>query len=235
MLGPCYLDGSYSEAFPHVSQDEEGLRQFFKQFSFPGQIGSHCTPETPGSIHEGGELGYVLSHACGSVFDNPELIAIACVGDGEAETGPLATSWHINKFLNPIRDGAVLPVLYLNGYKVDVERPGAIQAANTAPLGAWIGAIMQCNPRNYRLFGPDETASNRLQAVYATSKKCWMADVLPEDEGGSELSPDGRVIEMLSEHTLVGMMEGYLLTGRCGWRCVNSMCPGGLPLAHGIA
>lgn len=390
MLGPCYLDGSYSEVFPHVSQDEEGLGHFFKQFSFPGHIGSHCTPETPGSIHEGGELGYVLSHACGSVFDNPELIAIACVGDGEAETGPLATSWHINKFLNPIRDGTVLPVLHLNGYKianptilsristeelcsllrgygwtpylvegsdpasmhrtmarvmetavleiralqrqardagepfrprwpmivlrspkgwtgpkemdgrrlegfwrshqvplaqvktnpaqlaaleqwlrsyrpwelfdaqgapvemvrshapsgprrmgsnpranggllrqtlrlpplesfaVEVERPGVVQAANTAPLGEWIGAIMKRNPHNYRLFGPDETASNRLQAVYAVSKKCWMADLLPEDEGGSELSPDGRVVEMLSEHTLVGMMEGYLLTGRYG-------------------
>jgi len=359
MLGPCYLDGSYSEVFPHISRDLEGLGRFFKQFSFPGHIGSHCTPETPGSIHEGGELGYVLSHACGSVFDAPELITIACVGDGEAETGPLATSWHINKFLNPVRDGAVLPVLHLNGYKianptilsristeelcsllrgygwtphlvegsdpvsmhrtmarvmetavleirslqrqardagkpfrprwpmivlrspkgwtgpkemdgrrlegfwrshqvplaqvktdpgqltaleqwlqsyrpgelfnaqgtpvemvrshapsgskrmgsnpranggllrqtlrlpplepfaVDVERPGVIQAANTAPLGEWIGAVMKSNPRNYRLFGPDETASNRLQAVYAVSKKCWMADMLPEDEDGN--------------------------------------------------
>jgi xylulose-5-phosphate/fructose-6-phosphate phosphoketolase len=118
VLGPTYLDGSYSEIYPDKSQDAQGLRSFFKQFSFPGHIGSHCTPETPGSIHEGGELGYVLSHACGAVFDNPELIALACVGDGEAETGPLATSWHINKFLNPISDGAVLPVLHLNGYKI---------------------------------------------------------------------------------------------------------------------
>ena len=118
VLGPTYLDGSYSEIYPDKSQDAEGLRRFFKQFSFPGHIGSHCTPETPGSIHEGGELGYVLSHACGAVFDNPNLIALACVGDGEAETGPLATSWHINKFLNPISDGAVLPVLHLNGYKI---------------------------------------------------------------------------------------------------------------------
>ncbi|MFM7266144.1 MAG: phosphoketolase, partial [Cyanobium sp.] len=118
VLGPTYLDGSYSEIYPDKSQDVEGLERFFKQFSFPGHIGSHCTPETPGSIHEGGELGYVLSHACGAVFDNPELIALACVGDGEAETGPLATSWHINKFLNPVRDGAVLPVLHLNGYKI---------------------------------------------------------------------------------------------------------------------
>jgi xylulose-5-phosphate/fructose-6-phosphate phosphoketolase len=118
VLGPTYLDGSYSEVYPDKSQDLEGMGRFFKQFSFPGHIGSHCTPETPGSIHEGGELGYVLSHACGAVFDNPNLIALACVGDGEAETGPLATSWHINKFLNPIGDGAVLPVLHLNGYKI---------------------------------------------------------------------------------------------------------------------
>ena len=119
VLGPLYLEGSYSEVYPEKSQDEEGLRRFFKEFSFPGGIGSHCTPETPGSIHEGGELGYVLSHACGAAFDNPDLIVAAVVGDGEAETGPLATSWHINKFLNPIRDGAVLPILNLNGYKIN--------------------------------------------------------------------------------------------------------------------
>jgi phosphoketolase len=107
------------EVYPDKSLDEEGLRRFFKQFSFPGGVGSHCTPETPGSIHEGGELGYVLSHACGAAFDNPDLIVAAVVGDGESETGPLATSWHVNKFLNPIRDGAVLPVLSLNGYKID--------------------------------------------------------------------------------------------------------------------
>jgi len=113
VLAPTYLDGSYSEIYPNKSQDAVGMGLFLKQFSFPGHIGSHCTPETPGSIHEGGELGYVLSHACGAVFDNPTLIALACVGDGEAETGPLATSWHINKFLNPMSDGAVLPVLHL--------------------------------------------------------------------------------------------------------------------------
>ena len=118
-MAPVYLEGSYSEVYPEKGQDEEGLREFFKQFSFPGGIGSHCTPETPGSIHEGGELGYVLSHACGAAFDNPELIVAAVVGDGESETGPLATSWHINKFLNPIRDGAVLPILHLNGYKIN--------------------------------------------------------------------------------------------------------------------
>ncbi len=119
VLGPAYLEGTYSEVYPEKSQDVEGLRDFFKEFSFPGGIGSHCTPETPGSIHEGGELGYVLSHACGAAFDNPELIVAAVVGDGESETGPLATSWHINKFLNPARDGAVLPILHLNGYKIN--------------------------------------------------------------------------------------------------------------------
>ncbi|MGC2326993.1 MAG: phosphoketolase family protein, partial [Candidatus Sulfotelmatobacter sp.] len=119
VLGPAYLEGTYSEVYPEKSQDPEGLREFFRQFSFPGGIGSHCTPETPGSIHEGGELGYVLSHACGAAFDNPELIVAAVVGDGESETGPLATSWHINKFLNPARDGAVLPILHLNGYKIN--------------------------------------------------------------------------------------------------------------------
>ena len=119
VLAPGYLEGAYSEIYPDKSEDERGLREFFKQFSFPGGIGSHCTPETPGSIHEGGELGYVLSHACGAAFDNPELIVAAVVGDGESETGPLATSWHISKFLNPIRDGAVLPILHLNGYKIN--------------------------------------------------------------------------------------------------------------------
>src|SRR6516164_6443834 len=119
VLGPGYLEGTYSEIYPEKSEDEVGMREFFKQFSFPGGIGSHCTPETPGSIHEGGELGYVLSHACGAAFDNPDLIVAAVVGDGESETGPLATSWHISKFLNPIRDGAVLPILHLNGYKIN--------------------------------------------------------------------------------------------------------------------
>ena len=119
VLAPVYLEGTYTEIYPEKTQDEKGLQEFFKQFSFPGGIGSHCTPETPGSIHEGGELGYVLSHACGAAFDNPDLIVAAVVGDGEAETGPLATSWHISKFLNPVRDGAVLPILHLNGYKIN--------------------------------------------------------------------------------------------------------------------
>ncbi|MCP9792346.1 phosphoketolase family protein, partial [Vulcanococcus limneticus Candia 3F8] len=391
VLAPSYLDGSYSEIYPDKSQDAVGMGRFFKQFSFPGHIGSHCTPETPGSIHEGGELGYVLSHACGAVFDNPDLIALACVGDGEAETGPLATSWHINKFLNPVHDGAVLPVLHLNGYKianptllariprdelasllrgygwdplfveghepaamhramaaamdtaigrilqvraearasgeavrpawplivlrspkgwtgpaelngqklegfwrshqvplpnprhdpaqlqqleswlksyrpwelfdangrllpelqvlspvgnrrmgsnphanggllrrklhlppsaayaVAVPAPGQVEHENTAPLGALLRDAIGRNPNSLRVFGPDETASNRLQAIYEVSKKVWMEDFLPEDLGGSELAREGRVVEMLSEHTLVGMMEGYLLTGRYGF------------------
>jgi xylulose-5-phosphate/fructose-6-phosphate phosphoketolase len=391
VLGPTYLDGSYSEVYPDKGQDTLGMRRFFKQFSFPGHIGSHCTPETPGSIHEGGELGYVLSHACGAVFDNPDLIALACVGDGEAETGPLATSWHINKFLNPISDGAVLPVLHLNGYKianptllaripreelanlmrgygwepifvegsepkamheamaaamdraigrileirsegrasgeavrpawpmivlrspkgwtgpaalhgkklegfwrahqvplaapntdpeqlglledwlksyrpwelfdangtlipelralspvgqrrmgsnphanggllrrklqfpaladyaVAVDVPGSKEVENTYPLGELLRDIIRTNPDSMRVFGPDETSSNRLQAIYEVSKKVWMEDFLPEDLNGSELARSGRVVEMLSEHTLVGMMEGYLLTGRYGF------------------
>ena len=119
VLAPVYLEGTYSEIYPNKSEDEEGLQAFFKQFSFPGGIGSHCTPETPGSIHEGGELGYSISHAFGAAFDNPNLLVAVAVGDGESETGPLATSWHSSKFLNPIRDGAVLPILHLNGYKIN--------------------------------------------------------------------------------------------------------------------
>ncbi|MDX2244503.1 MAG: phosphoketolase family protein [Leptolyngbyaceae cyanobacterium bins.302] len=390
-LAPCYLEGSYSEIYPDKSEDEEGLCKFFRQFSFPGGIGSHCTPETPGSIHEGGELGYSLSHAYGAAFDNPNLIVAALVGDGESETGALATSWHSNKFNNPIRDGAVLPVLHLNGYKINnptilarvshdelrdlfqgygytpffvegsdpesmhqamaatldhcvaeirriqqearssgtatrfrfpmivmrtpkgwtgpkevdghmvegfwrahqvpmggmhsnpdhlrqleewmrsykpeelfdgsgkllpeikdmapsgtkrlgatpyanggllrrslrlpdfreygiaVEQPGQIEAENTKPLGVFLRDVMQCNMTNFRVFGPDENTSNKLQAIYEVSKKFWIAEFLPEDLDGSELSPDGRVMEMLSEHTLEGWLEGYLLTGRHGF------------------
>src|SRR5215468_7065031 len=118
VLGPAYLEGTYSEVYPDKSEDLEGMQKFLRQFSFPGHIGSHCTPETPGSIHEGGELGYSLAHAYGAALDNPDLIVACVVGDGESETGPLATAWHSNKFLNPIRDGAVLPILNLNGYKI---------------------------------------------------------------------------------------------------------------------
>ncbi len=390
VLGPTYLEGTYSEIYPDKSQDLEGLQKFFKQFSFPGHIGSHVTPETPGSIHEGGELGYSLSHAYGMAFDNPDLIVACVIGDGEAETGPLATAWHSNKFVNPVRDGAVLPILNLNGYKIanptilarvsheelaalftgygytpyfvegddptamhqkmaatldqtigdiravqqtarasrnpvrprwpmivlrspkgwtgpkeinghkvegswrshqvpfsDVRenpaslklleewlrsyRPGELfdesgalvpelralapgghrrmsanlhanggllrkdlklpdfrdyavevssrgtrEYENTRPLGEYLRDVLANNPTSFRLFGPDETASNRLQAVYKASKKTWMADLLPEDDDGGELSPDGRVMEMLSEHTLLGWLEGYVLTGRHG-------------------
>ncbi len=390
VLGPAYLEGTYSEVYPDKSADEEGMQKFFKQFSFPGHIGSHVTPETPGSIHEGGELGYSLSHAYGMAFDNPDLIVSCVVGDGEAETGPLATAWHSNKFINPVRDGAVLPILNLNGYKIanptilarisreelealfvgygykpyfvegsdpelmhqkmaetleravdeiragqkaarrskDPVRPrwpmiilrapkgwtgpkdldghklegfwrshqvpfadvrsnpshlkvleewmrsyrpeelfdehgkfapelaalspkgarrmsanphanggllrkelklpdfrayavqvpvrGTTLHENTKPLGAFLRDVMKNNPTSFRVFGPDETASNRLQAIYEVSKKTWMADLLPEDADGGELARDGRVMEMLSEHTLLGWLEGYLLTGRHG-------------------
>jgi xylulose-5-phosphate/fructose-6-phosphate phosphoketolase len=391
VLGPAYLEGTYSEIYSDKTEDAAGLREFFKQFSFPGGIGSHCTPETPGSIHEGGELGYVLSHACGAAFDNPSLIVAAVVGDGESETGPLATSWHISKFLNPIRDGAVLPILHLNGYKINnpsllarvsheevedlfrgfgwapyfvegsdpdsmhqamaatlehciseirryqqdartsgvakrprwpmivlrtpkgwtapaevgghrlegfwrahqvpmadvkknaeqlkileawmraqkpeelfdvdgrlipelkelaptgdrrmsanphanggrlkknlrlpdfrsyrlaVQKPGKIEAENTRPLGAFLRDVMKFNMDRFRVFGPDENTSNKLQDIYEVSKKFWIAEYFPEDSDGGELAPDGRVIEMLSEHTVEGMLEGYLLTGRHGF------------------
>jgi len=391
ILAPAYLEGVYSEVYPNKGEDEEGMRQFFKEFSFPGGIGSHCTPETPGSIHEGGELGYSISHAFGAAYDNPDLLVTVMVGDGEAETGPLATSWHSNKFLNPIRDGAVLPILHLNGYKINnptilarisheelenlfkgygwtpyfvegsdpmtmhaamagvLERcvleirriqdearasgipgrprwpmivlrspkgwtgpaevdgkkvegfwrahqvpiadvrnnpahlqqleawlhsyrpdelfdvagrlrpelkalapagsrrmsanphanggllrralrmpdfrdyaaelpgPGKITAENTRPLGKLLRDVMAENMHNFRVFGPDENASNKLDNLYEITKKTWLADIYPEDAGGSELSPDGRVMEILSEHTLEGWLEGYLLTGRHGF------------------
>ncbi|ADC61973.1 phosphoketolase family protein [Allochromatium vinosum] len=391
VLAPVYLEGTYSEIYPNKSEDEEGLKAFFKQFSFPGGIGSHCTPETPGSIHEGGELGYSISHAFGAAFDNPDLLVAVAVGDGEAETGPLATSWHSSKFLNPIRDGAVLPILHLNGYKINnptllsripdeelaslmrgygwtphfvagddpltlhqtmaatldachdqiraiqhaarasgeatrahwpmivlrtpkgwtgpsevdghkvegfwrahqvplsgmhdnpehlkqledwlrsyrpeelfdaqgrlipelkalapqgtkrmsasphangglirralrmpdfrdyairVDKPGTARAMNTKPTGALLRDVMARNLDNFRVFGPDENSSNKLDAVYEVSKKLWLCDYKPEDADGGELSPDGRVLEMLSEHTLEGWYEGYVLTGRHGF------------------
>ena len=390
VLGPVYLEGTYSALYPDKSEDAEGMKKFFKQFSFPGNIGSHVTPETPGSIHEGGELGYSVSHAYGSILDNPDLITCVVVGDGESETGPLATAWHSNKFINPARDGAVLPVLNLNGYKIanptilarisheelahlfqgygytpyfvegkdpaemhqkmaavmeecilkirevqqaarstgkierprwpmivlrspkgwtgpaevdgkkvedfwrshqvpmggmqdnpdhlrrleawmrsyqpedlfdengtlipelkalapegdrrmsanphanggllrralkmprfqdyaiQMEAPGVEEFENTKVLGQLMRDIFRNNPDNFRLMGPDETASNRLQDVYAVTKKVWMGDLYPEDADGGELSRDGRVMEMLSEHTLQGWLEGYLLTGRHG-------------------
>ena len=391
VLAPVYLEGTYSEVYPDKCENEEGLRRFFKQFSFPGGIGSHCTPETPGSIHEGGELGYSLSHAFGAAFDNPDLLVAVAVGDGEAETGPLATAWHSNKFLSPIRDGAVLPILHLNGYKINnptllarisheeleqllrgygwtphfvegddpltmhrqmaatleqclaairavqlaardsgrasrgrwpmivlrspkgwtgpkevdghkvegfwrahqvplsgmhdnpahlaqleawlrsyrpeelfdevgrlrpelkalapkgsrrmsanphanggllrrplrlpdfreyarpLAAPAQEEAYNTRPLGRFLRDVMARNMDNFRVFGPDENTSNKLDDIYAVSKKLWLADYLPEDADGGELSPDGRVLEMLSEHTLEGWYEGYVLTGRHGF------------------
>jgi len=391
VLAPVYLEGTYSEIFPNKSEDIEGMHAFFKEFSFPGGIGSHCTPETPGSIHEGGELGYSVSHAFGAAFDNPGLLVAVVVGDGEAETGPLATSWHSDKFLDPVRDGAVLPILNLNGYKInnptilarisheelenlfkgygwaphfvegsdpeemhrkmaatlenclleirhiqaearargeskrarwpmivlrspkgwtgpkevdghkvesfwrahqvplagvrenpehlkilegwlrsyrpqelfdeggrlipelkalapaglrrmsanphangglirralrlpdfrnyaiEVNEPGRIFAENTRPLGRFLRDIVRKNPHSFRVFGPDENSSNKLDAIYEVSKKLWLADYLPEDADGGELAPNGRVLEMLSEHTLEGWLEGYLLTGRHGF------------------
>ncbi|HTW80671.1 MAG TPA: phosphoketolase family protein [Terracidiphilus sp.] len=396
VLSNAWMEGTYSEVYPEISMDLEGLRLFFRQFSFPGGIGSHCTPETPGSIHEGGELGYSLSHAFGAAFDNPDLIVSCAVGDGEAETGPLATSWHSNKFLNPMRDGAVLPVLHLNGYKianptilaripheelewlfrgygwnphfvegddpqlmhqqmaatvercigeirtiqqearacgkltggaagrprwpmivlrspkgwtgpkqvdghkvegfwrahqvpileaaenpkhlqlledwlrsyrpdelfdekgapvdelralapagdqrmtanphanggrlrkplrmpdfqayaVTVQEPGKQYAGSVEALAHLLRDVMRSNPTNFRVFGPDETASNRLQTIYEVSPKTWMEEIRPEDSDGTEIAPEGRVMEMLSEHTLEGWFEGYLLTGRHGF------------------
>jgi xylulose-5-phosphate/fructose-6-phosphate phosphoketolase len=390
ILSNVYLEGTYSEVYPEKSQDIEGMRRLFRSFSFPGGIGSHCTPELPGSLHEGGELGYSLSHAYGIAFDHPDLITVAVVGDGEAETGPLATAWHSNKFLNPRRDGAVLPVLHLNGYKINnptllarishrelenlfigygyrpyfvegsehdsmhqamaatlehcveeireiqaqarkfgsterpvwpmvvlrspkgwtcpaeidghkaegswrahqvpikdvakhpedlrvleqwlrsyrpeelfdqdgrlreelralapegtrrmgsnpianggtvrkplrlpdinayavaVTQPGTVEKGNTLPLGEFLRDILRMNPENFRVFGPDETASNKLDAVYEASPKTWMAERFPEDEDEGFLGPEGRVMEMLSEHTLEGWLEGYLLSGRHG-------------------
>ena len=390
-LANSYLEGHYSEVYPDKSENVDGMRRFFKEFSFPGGIGSHCTPETPGSIHEGGELGYSISHAFGAAFDNPDLIVAVVVGDGEAETGPLATSWHSNKFLNPATDGAVLPILHLNGYKisnptilaripddelrflfrgygwkpyvvegddpadvhqkmaatlehciqeiraiqadarqsgqverpqwpmiilrtpkgwtcpkevdghkvegfwrahqvpvlevkenpahlrivenwmrgykpeelfdeqgrlipelkelapaggrrisanphanggslrkplnmpdfrdyaVSVTKPGGSHAQPTYILGEFLRDVMRQNMTSFRVFGPDETASNKLQAIYEASKKTWLAEFKPEDLDGSELSRCGRVMEMLSEHTLEGWFEGYVLTGRHGF------------------
>jgi xylulose-5-phosphate/fructose-6-phosphate phosphoketolase len=389
LVANTYLEGTYSEYYPHISQNEEGMKKLFKQFSFPGGIPSHVAPETPGSIHEGGELGYALVHAYGAVFDNPDLLACCVIGDGEAETGPLATSWHSNKFLNPARDGAVLPILHLNGYKisnptvlarlnkeelisllsgyghkpyfvegdepelmhqlmaanletvlaeiqaiqrdaragfqqrprwpmivlrtpkgwtgpkvvdgkpaegsfrshqvplaqlatkpehlrqleewmrsykpqelfdetgklrpelaelapkgrrrmghnphangglllkelklpsyreyaVEVSQPGTVEAEATRVMGRFLRDVMKLNAeeRNFRLMGPDETSSNRLDAVFEVTDRVWMERVLPGDE---HQSPHGRVMEVLSEHMCQGWLEGYLLTGRHGF------------------
>ena len=391
LVANTYLEGTYTEYYSNISQDEEGIKRLFKQFSFPGGIPSHVAPETPGSIHEGGELGYALVHAYGAAFDNPDLIVAAVVGDGEAETGPLAASWHSNKFLNPVRDGAVLPILHLNGYKianptvlaripreeleslmvgygykpywvegsdpetmhqlmaatmdtvigeikaiqekartkgysdrpqwpmivlkspkgwtgpkevdgkktegswrshqvplaemaskpghvqlledwmksykpeelfddkgkliaelaelapkgdrrmganphangglllkdlkmpefadyaVDVQKPGSVMAEATRVTGRFLRDVMKLNQENanFRIVGPDETASNRLDPVFDVTGREWVGSILPEDD--EHLSPDGRVMEVLSEHLCQGWLEGYLLTGRHGF------------------
>ncbi len=390
MVANTYLEGTYSELYPDVTLNEDGMRKLFRQFSFPGGIPSHAAPDVPGSIHEGGELGYALSHAYGAAFDNPGLIVACVVGDGEAETGPLATAWHSNKFLNPKRDGAVLPILHLNGYKianptilarippdelnalfvgygyepllvegddpalmhqqmalvldkafdrirsiqtaarqgpgirsrpkwpmiilrspkgwtgpkevdglrtegfwrshqvplsgladkpghlklledwlrsyrpeelfdekgaprdfirataphaahrmsanphanggllrqplmlpdvhdhaVKLEKPGAVKAESTRAMGKFLRDVLKLNAatNNFRIVGPDETASNRLQDVFEVTDRAWMEAILPEDVA---LGPEGRVLEILSEHTCQGWLEGYVLTGRHG-------------------
>ncbi|MGV8093499.1 MAG: phosphoketolase [Mangrovibacterium sp.] len=389
LVGNTYLEGTYSEVYPDVTQDKAGLKKLFTRFSFPGGIPSHVSPECPGSIHEGGELGYSLSHAFGAVFDNPDLIVACVIGDGEAETGPLATAWHSNKFLNPITDGAVLPILHLNGYKIanpavfdriprkeleqllrgcgwepyfvegnkpkkmhqsmaaaldktirtirkiqknarnnndatrphwpmivlrspkgwtgpkevdgiqvedtfrshqiplladadhpghlemleswmksykpkelfdeqgrllpelaelapkgdrrmganpnangglllrdlhlpdfrdyaiDVPSPGSVQTADTHELGKYFSEVIRLNEeqRNFRIFGPDETLSNRLHGVFDATNRQWEAKTKNNDEF---LAPEGRVMEVLSEHQCEGWLEGYLLTGRHG-------------------
>ncbi len=164
-LANSYLEGVYSEFYPDRSNDIDGLRRFFKLFSFPGGIGSHCTPETPGSIHEGGELGYSLSHAFGAAFDNPELIAVTVIGDGEAETGPMATSWHSNKFLNPVRDGAVLPILHLNGYKI--ANPTILARITEAELE---NLFCGYGYKPYTVAGDEPQAVHQLMA--ATLERC---------------------------------------------------------------
>jgi xylulose-5-phosphate/fructose-6-phosphate phosphoketolase len=390
LVASVYLEGTYTEIYPNITRDEEGLKALFKQFSFPGGIPSHVAPETPGSIHEGGELGYALSHAFGAAFDNPDLLVAAVVGDGEAETGPLATSWQSNKFLNPARDGAVLPILHLNGakiagptvlarlpheeleemfrgwgyepyfvegsdpdpmhqsmaatldeivaglrriqaqarkqgakaatrprwpmivlrspkgwtgpkvvdgklvegtfrshqvpladvrdnavqlkllekwmksyrpqelfdasgrlrpeiaalapegerrmganphangglvlrdlrlpdfrsYAVELPKPGAVDASATRIQGAYLRDVMKKNPDNFRVVSPDETSSNRWDALFEVTDRCFMA---PLEKGDDHVAPDGRVMEMLSEHQCQGWLEGYLLTGRHGW------------------
>ena len=388
LVANTYLEGTYSEFYPHISQNTEGMKRLFKQFSFPGGVPSHVAPETPGSIHEGGELGYALAHAYGAAFDNPDLLVCCVVGDGEAETGPLAASWHSNKFLNPARDGAVLPILHLNGYKIanptvlgrlsdeelaqlftgygykptfvagddpvamhrlmaatlagvladiraiqrdartdgfkgrpvwpmiilrtpkgwtgpkivdgkpvegtwrahqvpiadvrsrpehlelleewmksyrpgelfdaqgklipelaalaptgdrrmganrhtngglllkdlampnfsdyaiDVPKPGTETAEATRVLGQFLRDVVKLNPKNFRVVGPDETASNRLDALFEITDRVFTAPILATDD---HLSPDGRVMEVLSEHLCQGWLEGYLLTGRHGF------------------
>src|SRR5437764_8384083 len=215
VLGPAYLEGTYSEVYPEKSQDVEGLRQFFRGFSFPGGIGSHCTPETPGSIHEGGELGYVLSHACGAAFDNPELIVAAVVGDGESETGPLATSWHISKFLNPIRDGAVLPILHLNGYKIN----------NPTLLARITHEELENLFRGYGwhpYFVEGSETDTMHQSMAATTEHCFEEIISCQQEARKTGAPKRPRWPMIVLRTPKGWsapleVNGYRLEGY--WRC----------------
>ena len=220
LVANVYLEGTYSEIYPHVSQDVEGMRHLFRQFSTPGGIPSHVSVTTPGSIHEGGELGYVLVHAFGAAFDNPNLLVAAVVGDGEAETGPLAGGWKGTSFLNPVRDGAVLPILHLNGYKIGkllvnldlpdfreyalpVKQPGSEYHESTRQLGKMLRDVFTRNKEqaNFRLFCPDEANSNRLGDVFSVENRCFVAPTITIDD---YVSPDGRVMEVLSEHNCEG-------------------------------
>jgi xylulose-5-phosphate/fructose-6-phosphate phosphoketolase len=256
VLAPIYLDGSYSEIYPDKSQDAEGMKKFFRQFSFPGGIGSHCTPETPGSIHEGGELGYSLSHSFGTVFDNSDLIT---EGFWRAHQIPIEDVAKNPKHLQLLEQwmrsyrpeelfdekGHPIPPLrelsprgnrrmgsnpHANGglfrltlrlpdfrdHRVEISKPGQMEVSNTSSLGVFLREVMRQNADIFRVFGPDETTSNKLDAIYQATKKIWLEEYFPEDLDGGELGPDGRVMEMLSEHTLEGWLEGYLLSGRHG-------------------
>src|SRR5471032_2689309 len=173
LVANAYLEGTYSETYPNIGQDEEGLKRLFKQFSFPGGIPSHVAPETPGSMHEGGELGYCLSHAYGAVFDNPDLIVACVVGDGEAETGPLAASWHSNKFINPARDGAVLPILHLNGYKI--ANPTVLARISDDELDS----LMRCYGHKPHVFvgGFDDESHESIHARFAEVLDTFMDEI----------------------------------------------------------
>ena len=210
VLAPAYLEGTYSEVYPDKSEDAEGLQKFFKQFSFPGHIGSHVTPETPGSIHEGGELGYSLSHAYGAALDNPDLIVACVVGDGEAETGPLATAWHSNKFLNPARDGAVLPILNLNGYKIanptilarisheELEAlfvgygytPYFVEGSDPAEMHQKMAATLDEAIGNIRAHSAPGARRRQRRAPALADDRAALAEGLDRPEGGQ--GPQGR-------------------------------------------
>jgi xylulose-5-phosphate/fructose-6-phosphate phosphoketolase len=214
VLANSYLEGTYSEVYPDRSQNEEGMKRFFKLFSFPGGVGSHCTPETPGSIHEGGELGYSLSHAFGAAFDNPDLIVVPVVGDGEAETGPLATSWHSNKFLNPTRDGAVLPILHLNGYKI--ANPTILSRVPPEELES---LFLGYGYKPYVVEGDDPPAMHQQMA--ATLEQCIVEIQSIQDQARRSGVPHRPRWPMIILRTLKGWtapkeVDGHRLEG--SWR-----------------